>query len=67
MSERFREQLLFRVEVVVDEAARDPEPLGNIGDAGRGETSLDHDLARDLEDLGAPFFDGELLHRLTTL
>ena len=62
VGEGLGEELLLRVEVVVDEAARHAEPLGDVADAGGGEPSLDDDLAGDLEDLGAALFDGGLLH-----
>ena len=65
--ERLGEQLLLRVEVVVDEAARDVEPLGDVGDASAREAPLDDDLARGLEDLGAPLVDRLLLHCQRTL
>lgn len=61
--ERLGEQLLLRVEVVVDEAAGHAEPLGHVGDARGREAALDDHLARDLEDLRTPFCDRGLLHR----
>ena len=62
VGERLGEELLLGVEVIVDETARHLESLGDIGDASAGEASLDHHLARGLEDLVAPFGNRWLLH-----
>ena len=62
VGERLGEQLLLRIEVVVDQAARHLESFGNIGNSGAGKASLDDDFARRLEDLVAPFGNCWLLH-----
>jgi hypothetical protein len=60
--ERFDEQLVLRVEVVVDEPGGHAEALGHVGDPRGAEAALDHDLARDLQDLAPPFLDARPAH-----
>jgi hypothetical protein len=59
--ESLGEQLLLGVEVVVDEAAGDVEPLGDIGDAGAGKAAFDDDLARRFQNLVAALGNSRLL------
>jgi hypothetical protein len=60
--ERFGEQRLLRIEVIVNEARRYSQTLRDIRHTGSRESSLDDNSARCLEDLLPSLFDGLSLH-----